>query len=257
MPDGQILFQSPQPGQGINGVGIAQILGLDAVHATDIGYWFPLAPFGANASVENTSTGSWTATTVELLVSNAPQMPANGWTTTITGSLATDDILTVTLTSPQFSQGVITASYKLLSTDTTTTLAATGLANALIAAIKAASGVVVPGQFPNIADSDIYTTIDQQQQAAAGALTVLQSTDTVTIYWNMPWLILPSIAASTTGAESMTITRYNDGQGFTVGTYTGAGNTVINQPAMWAKIACTVYNSTSGKVTSILTGVIP
>jgi hypothetical protein len=259
MPNGDLVLGWPEVPSKANGIAYRQQKLLDAVTANDVGLWVPWYPFHKGSFEVDASSGTLTGT-VALKFSNSAEMPANGFTVTVGGSVTTGDKMTVTLTSPEFSQGIITASYTAVAGDTVDTVAA-GLAAALVAAISAElTSPIVPPYEPS--DSIIQGTVTPEQQAAAGAIKVTNASSTavIVIAWYTP-IYTPALKSSVSAGATETLTdaQYDDGSGYTPAgcSVTSASLTTFDVPAMWIKSPLSGYNSSSDAVSCILYGVLP
>ncbi len=244
MPNGQVLSQFPESFPEKAGCQInTQIRGLDGVTALDPGIWQPWLPFH-KGSFEVTNTGDDAMdATVKLVTSNAPYLPFNISRITLTGTPATDDVITVAIACGAFDGGQITITYKVLAGATldTLTTALTAAINAVL--MKAAEAILT-----NTLDSNL----------AAGSFIAVGDTDLDVVDIKWQWPLPPvTVTASVVGDTDAAVAPFDDDSGFEVVdcTLTQPGVVDFDRAAMWIKSKCSSYST--GTLTAIVVAVLP
>ncbi len=244
MPNGDLIQGYPENSNIVSGMANRQVLMLDAISAVDVGTWIDMRPF-RQGSLELTTTGTWSAT-VNLLVSNAHQMPGNGFTVTVGGTPATGDILAITIGSPVFYNSGVTGVYTVQAGDSTTNIA-TGLAASLLAAIQASAN----HQFFGEASRGLVGTL---------ACTSLSNVVTIISQYPFPAGTTPVTCRTTLSpgaTETLTVAQYDSGLGSLVPncSFTGPSFQSFSICASWIKVACPTFST--GPITAIAQFVLP
>lgn len=238
MPNGDVIQGYPENSNLVTGVANRQILLLDSVGANDVGTWIDARPF-SKGSLDLSCSGTMNAN-VSLLVSNAAQMPGNGFDINLTGSATPGDVVILLFQAAAFFDPGISVSYTVIVGDTLTTIAV-ALAALLNAALYNAGLHEVYGQTANTFASSFLAT-------AVGPMVALVTQNP------FPPNTLPmDLQATVSGAQTeiITITQYDSGLGWPVPgcTLTGIGFQAFTCPATWMKAAVT--NWVSGTISLI------